>query len=91
MLKNAHIIREGEPMAEITCTRCGATAEQMAKAPIRGRIGQEIHANVCEKCWDDWMRGEVMLINEYRLNLADPEHRKVLYEHMRQFFNLDTK
>jgi len=75
-------------MARITCSRCGEAVPQMAKPPLRGKIGQEIHANVCQTCWDEWSRGEVMLINEYRLNLADPEHRKALYDHMREFFNL---
>ena len=75
-------------MAEITCSRCGQTAERLARPPIRGKIGQEIYESVCQACWDEWAAGEVMMINEYRLNLADPEHRKALYDHMREFFKL---
>lgn len=76
-------------MADITCSRCGKTAPQMEKAPLRGKIGMEIHASGCQECWNEWAQGEVMIINEYRLNLADPEHRQVLYDHMRQFFSID--
>ena len=78
-------------MAEVTCTRCRQTAEKLEKPPIRGKIGQEIFDNVCKGCWDEWAAGEIMLINEYRLNLADPEHRKMLYQHMHQFFSLEGK
>ena len=78
-------------MAEITCSRCGRSVPQMAKPPIRAKIGREIYEHVCQECWDEWSRGEIMLINEYHLNLADPEHRKLLYDYMRQFFNLPEK
>jgi Fe-S cluster biosynthesis and repair protein YggX len=75
-------------MAEINCSRCKKAAPQMDKPPMRGKIGLEIHASACQECWDEWGQGEVMIINEYRLSLADPEHRKVLYGHMRDFFGI---
>jgi len=77
-------------MSEITCSRCEKVAPKMPKAPLRGKIGLELHNNVCQECWDEWenSRQEVMIINEYRLNLANPDHRKVLYDHMRQFFGI---
>jgi Fe-S cluster biosynthesis and repair protein YggX len=77
-------------MANITCTRCSESAPQMEKPPIRGKVGLDIQAAACQECWDEWTSGEVMIINEYRLNLADPEHRKVLYSHMRKFFNMES-
>jgi Fe-S cluster biosynthesis and repair protein YggX len=75
----------------ITCLRTGKVVAQMEKPPIRGKIGQEIWENAGQEAWDEWARTEVMVINEYRLNLADPEHRQVLYGHMREFFNLPSK
>ena len=75
----------------ITCSRTGKVVPQMEKPPMRGKIGQEIWENVSQEAWDEWTRREVMPINEYGLNLADPEDRKVLYENMREFFNLPGK
>jgi len=83
-----HLSMKEIRMAEVLCTRCGKSAEKLEKPPLRGKIGQDIYEHVCRSCWEEWSQGEVMLINEYRLNLADPEHRKVLYQNMRQFLNL---
>jgi Fe-S cluster biosynthesis and repair protein YggX len=34
---------------------------------------------------------EVKIINEYRLNLLEREHRKVLKKHMHDFLDVDGK
>ena len=74
----------------ITCSKTGKRVPKMDKPPMRGKVGQEVWNNVGQEAWDEWMKMEVMVINEYRLNLADAEHRKALYDHMREFFNLPT-
>jgi Fe-S cluster biosynthesis and repair protein YggX len=76
---------------EVLDTRTGEVGKKMEKPPIGGKIGKELHEHVSEESWSEWSTLEIKLINEYRLNLADPEHRKVLYTHMREFFNIPTE
>jgi Fe-S cluster biosynthesis and repair protein YggX len=75
---------------EITCTRCGATVEAMAAPPLPTPVGELIRSRVCRTCWQEWLRTQVMLINEYRLNLMDPGARSALEEQMRAFLNLPS-
>ena len=72
----------------ITCTRCGADSEPLPQAPMPTATGREILAHVCPSCWQEWLRTQVIYINEYRLNLIDPQVRAQLEREMRRFLNL---
>ncbi len=72
----------------ITCSRCGRDGEAMAAPPMPTALGAELQQRVCPDCWREWLRTQVMLINEYRLNLVEPEARKALEGQMRTFLNL---
>lgn len=74
----------------ITCSRCGGTSEPMPQPPLPTALGREVHAHVCPACWKEWLGVQVMLINEYRLNLIDPQARTALEAQMRTFLNLGT-
>ncbi len=60
----------------------------MAAPPMPTPLGGELQRRVCPACWQEWLRTQVMLINEYRLNLVDPQARKALEGQMRTFLNL---
>jgi Fe-S cluster biosynthesis and repair protein YggX len=68
-----------EAMA-ITCSRCGRTAEP----PPPHRVGfsgpdrERVLSSICTSCWSEWEATEVKVINEYRLNFLDPQHREML-------------
>jgi Fe-S cluster biosynthesis and repair protein YggX len=51
-------------------------------------LGRRIQDSICPTCWQEWLRQQVILINEYRLNLVDPQARVALEGQMRQFLNL---
>ena len=72
----------------VVCIRCGRESEALKQAPIPTALGGEIHQKICASCWREWLGFQVMLINEYRLNLMDPEARKVLETQMRSFLKL---
>lgn len=74
--------------ATITCTRCQHQADAMPEPPMPTPMGREVHAHVCRSCWQAWLRTQVILINEYRLNLVDPEARRQLETQMRAFLAL---
>ncbi|MCS7181703.1 MAG: oxidative damage protection protein [Thermoanaerobaculum sp.] len=72
----------------ITCRRCGNLSEPMATAPLPGALGERVQQSVCSACWQEWLRTQVMIINEYRLTLADPQTRVILMQHMEEFLHL---
>lgn len=72
----------------IRCARCGRESEGLAQAPLPTELGRRIHDSICPPCWQEWLRQQVILINEYRLNLVDRQARTALEGQMRQFLNL---
>lgn len=72
----------------IVCSRCGVAAEGLAQPPLPTALGREVQAKVCPACWQEWLRTQVILINEYRLNLIDPQARAALEAQLRAFLNL---
>jgi Fe-S cluster biosynthesis and repair protein YggX len=64
----------------ITCSRCGKTGEP----PPPHRIGfsgpdrERVLVSICTACWGEWEATEIKVINEYRLNFLDPQHREML-------------
>jgi Fe-S cluster biosynthesis and repair protein YggX len=64
----------------LACTRCGRNGEP----PPAHRIGfsgpekEKVLAGICAACWKEWEATEVKVINEYRLNFMDPQHREML-------------
>lgn len=75
-------------MVQVACTRCGKTKEGLDRAPLPGRYGPRVLAETCADCWHDWIEEQTRLINHERLLPSQPEHRKVLYERMATFLNL---
>ncbi|HYG63565.1 MAG TPA: oxidative damage protection protein [Thermoanaerobaculia bacterium] len=70
----------------VHCARCGRTdAPALSRRPLPGAAGDEIRQRVCADCWAEWLRMEVMVINELRLNFMDPAAQETLNQHMRQF------
>ncbi len=63
----------------------------LASAPVPGELGEQVLENVCAECWDEWLKAQVILINENRYTGANPEHVAALLEHMREFLKLPVK
>ncbi len=76
-------------MGEIVCARCGRTAEPLPAAPMGGALGETIRTRVCPACWKDWIDQQVLLINHYQLQMADPDDRKRLSAAMKEFLGID--
>jgi Fe-S cluster biosynthesis and repair protein YggX len=70
----------------ITCIKLGSDQEAMDFPPFPGALGERIFQNVSKKAWQAWLEQQKMLVNENRLNLADPEARKYLKEQTENYF-----
>jgi len=75
-------------MSQVHCSRCGATTGGLARAPLPGRVGQLVLEHVCSVCWDEWRGVQVKLINEYRIDVMNPEHYGRLMREMSAFLSL---
>jgi len=75
-------------MAELTCSRCGATAEGLERAPLPGEVGQAVLEQTCAECWRAWLGEQVKLINELRLSLAEPGSYGRLVEEMKRWLKI---
>jgi Fe-S cluster biosynthesis and repair protein YggX len=70
----------------VHCSKLDIDAEGLDAPPYPGELGQRIFDNVSKEAWQLWLRQQTMLINEYRLSVINPEHRKFLETEMEKFF-----
>jgi Fe-S cluster biosynthesis and repair protein YggX len=70
----------------VHCVKLGREAEGLDFPPYPGELGKRIFDNVSKEAWAQWIRLQTMLVNENRLNLADPKARKYLAEQMERHF-----
>ena len=70
----------------VNCIKLGREAEGLDFPPYPGELGKRLYESVSKEAWAQWQRHQTMLINENRLNLADPKARKYLAEQMEKHF-----
>jgi Fe-S cluster biosynthesis and repair protein YggX len=76
---------------EFVCRRCGQPGPILANPPLPGKWGPIVQAQTCQACWAAWIEEQTRLINHEHLLPADPAHRQVLYQRMRDFLKLQLK
>ena len=69
----------------IFCSYLQREAEGLDRIPYPGELGQRIYENISKEAWQQWVRHQTMLLNEYRLTPIDPKARKFLVEEMEKF------
>jgi len=72
-------------LPEIHCVRCGEPGTQLQRPPLRNELGERIHASICQRCWDEWLRYQTALINHYGLDVRDRPARDFLTVNMEAF------
>jgi Fe-S cluster biosynthesis and repair protein YggX len=74
----------------ITCSRCQkpGDAPPPHRVPFAGAAKERILTGICAGCWKEWEVMEVKVINEYRLNFMDPQHRAQMQKSCFEFLNL---
>jgi Fe-S cluster biosynthesis and repair protein YggX len=77
-------------MPTVHCLRCNSDSEGFAAAPLPPPHGDELLAYTCQGCFRDWMNTEIMIINEYRLDLANPRNQELLNQEMARFLSLPS-
>jgi Fe-S cluster biosynthesis and repair protein YggX len=70
----------------VKCIKLGREAEGLDFPPYPGDLGKRLFENVSKEAWAAWVKQQTMLVNENRLNLADPKARKYLAEQTEAHF-----
>ncbi|MBI5496558.1 MAG: oxidative damage protection protein [Deltaproteobacteria bacterium] len=68
------------------CVKMGKELPGLARDPLGGELGKRIFEQVSQEAWNLWLEHQKMLLNEFRLNLADKKARTFLTEQAEKFF-----
>ncbi len=76
----------------MTCTRCGQAGDPPPSTRVAhlGTLKDAVLGGICAACWKEWEGVEVKVINEYRLNFMEPEHREMLKKACAEFLRLPS-
>jgi len=69
----------------VLCKKLGKEELGLEFLPFPGDLGNDIYQNISKHAWQMWLSHQTMLINEYRLNMLDPEAREFLVAEMKKF------
>jgi Fe-S cluster biosynthesis and repair protein YggX len=72
----------------VTCVRCGKDGPKLDWPPYSGEAGEQLVSSVCKDCWPQWLELQTKIINEYRLQVLDPNHQRMVAEQCLIFFGL---
>lgn len=50
-----------------------------------GELGKRIFNEISQEAWNEWIKKQTMIINENKLNMMNPEHRKQIENEMVKF------
>ena len=70
----------------VNCVFLKREAPGLDKPPYPGELGKRVFENVSKEAWQQWVKHQVMLINEYRLTPVEPKARKFLEAEMEKYF-----
>ena len=71
---------------KVFCIKLKKETEGLDFPPLPDQLGKRIYEHISREAWNEWTRYQTMLINENRLNLADPSARNYLRQQMNYFF-----
>jgi Fe-S cluster biosynthesis and repair protein YggX len=78
---------ENKSGRKVFCVKFQKEMPGLDEVPFEGHpLGQKIFESVSKEAWKMWVEHMKMLMNEYRLNLGNPEAQTFLIEQMDKFF-----
>lgn len=75
---------------KVFCAKFKKELPGLEKPPFGGDMGKKIFEQVSAEAWQQWSKDmQIKVLNEYRLNMADPRDYKVLVDQMMRFLGLE--
>ena len=72
-------------MSDVDCRRCRSSRGGLDAAPFRDDLGERIQQEICQVCWDEWLKRQMQLINHYALDVRTAEAREFLRRNVEAF------
>jgi Fe-S cluster biosynthesis and repair protein YggX len=69
----------------VFCEKLKKDAEGLAFQLYPGEVGKRIFDNISKEAWTDWQKKQTMLINEHKMNMMNPDDRKILEKAMTDY------
>lgn len=69
----------------VFCQKLKREAAGLDFPPHPGPLGQRIYENISQEAWQQWLSHLAILINDFRLNSADPESIAFIEQQMLGF------
>ena len=74
----------------VFCAKFKKELPGLEKPPFKGELGERIFNTISAEAWNQWSKDvQIKVLNEYRLNMADPRDYKVLVDQMLRFLGLE--
>jgi Fe-S cluster biosynthesis and repair protein YggX len=70
----------------VMCVKLQKVLPGLSEPPFDNPLGQRIYENVSQEAWKMWVERMKMIMNEYRLNLANKEAQEFLMQQMEEYF-----
>ncbi len=70
----------------VKCVKFQKEMPGLEEVPFDNSLGQRIYDNVSQEAWELWKEHLKMIINEYRLNLADRQAQEMVAKQMEDYF-----
>jgi Fe-S cluster biosynthesis and repair protein YggX len=72
---------------KVFCVKFQREMEGLSEVPFDGHpLGRKIYDNVSKQAWKMWVDRMKMIMNEFRLNLANPQAQEFLLQQMDNYF-----
>jgi Fe-S cluster biosynthesis and repair protein YggX len=69
----------------IKCKHCGQARPALGYAPFPNELGQRVAREICNPCWQEWLKKQSMIINHYGLDLSNPDAQNFLFDNMKGY------
>lgn len=70
----------------VFCVKLKRELPGLDEPPFDNELGQRIYQTVSKEAWKGWVEQMKMIMNEYRLNLGNPEAQEFLMKQMETYF-----
>lgn len=69
----------------VECAKLGRSLPGLGYRPFNDALGLRIYESISAEAWQEWIEHSKRIVNEYRLDLANADHRAKLKEQCEAF------
>ncbi len=70
----------------VLCAKLQKELPGLDEPPFDTPLGQKIYESISAEAWRMWTEHCKMMLNEFRLNPANPRDQEVIVHHLQEFF-----